>query len=1439
MANEKNGIDIKKAAATKVEATPVERPDLVGNIRFPQAPDYVRNLFEKTRAGTPVVRPDDLVALRVETRNLEIIPNGGAPRLRKKGSGASHLILHFPPQSFAEETFFEQRPPTLTDPAPKPGEPPKPTPSGSDPLRPPPVRARIANESRLVFTVPEGFDIEYSLASILAACRDLPLKVSAAAKPRVAKPRPLHIGDLLDKAVIKGLPIRRQAALASAVVNTMRIGAMGDMTTLQARQFSVGAGFKSPPGLVDKNPPGLSRIPPGQISTNPGLTLLPPQPAEPDATTTSIEMPWRLILSPHEGGRWRHASAAVTSAATHRTELWHSRLVTPHDGKEIEPPYPDPNRTTRAIWALGGEGTEAARNLANAPAPMQSEWPTPPGDKLPKPDTNPFRTTLDNFDRYQIAHLSANFRYPNYTPEPLDTNMMMLTALGGFLDSRGAWDPPGLSVEEWVHRSTMGRDHYVRVVYRGFLFPFGHRVSLVKVSERKFHNGKATAEQTAGNVAYLRQRLFMIIREKERTFEDSAFLNAIENASGIRLARQFPFTRVKLLTETTPDLGNPQASDIVSNGYSFGQSMFWPYVNDQPFHFQCAATDLDGRRVVFDLPMIFMDNTLAGPRNASNQPLYDGPNGAEHYARIAMDAFNAAGPAFNTATLDWQRVALAPGLKSGDTSVQVQEMKFGGFTEAGNQNLRTFSDGLMRPVWVPKVSQAKARIGPVAHLSGAQSPHTLTYNSTYLRVGFDPTPETGNRGEVFLDVLAGSGPNLDFSSQGDKSGGFVQPNLKPAALSRLAGPLMSDPADFIKGKMPQGAGFPTSLSDLPLPFLFGCIPLGALIEAVSDVVGGSDKVPKFGSEAGTQVESFINSLVRLFEFVTSIASQPAGIADAALAVFKATLQDLIQQAQAYAAAQVQPVINAIETAQDRIEDLVNDVQALLDKAIDAANSAPELSNLPTSISALRTAINNVKTAANASPGGVSLPAGFKQSILNAAQKLSVLLDQLDQLQALITSGKSLWDALSAIVGDPEVLSNLFNDPDGLATRIDALGDAMGGFRTALEGFDLLDGAPRNAVIAALKGVEDVLEGVEDLLKLVEMLTGDELTIRFDWNPEISSWSLDGSTDYLFVANDKKGLVVAVEAKVKKNGSSSPKVGVVCGLKHFDLVLIAPASFLELNFEKIEFSVDSSAKMNVDVLLSDIKFLGPLSFVETLRDLIPLDGFSDPPYLDITPQGIDAGFDIALPSITCGVLNIANISLGAGFTVPFIGQPLSVRFNFCRRDQPFLLTVYIFGGGGFFGVTIDPQGVQLLEASFEFGAAFSIDFGVASGGVHVMAGIYFRMEQTDASLTGYFRLGGHVDVLGIITASIELYLELRYEFSSGKCVGKAELTIEISLFIFSGSVTITCERKFAGSNGDPSLRQMLGYKPELTLEEELLQIDEAAQYAWREHLEAFA
>jgi hypothetical protein len=1401
-------------------------------VPIPFEPDTVKNIFEPGRAGRPVVRPEDLLALRIELKNILITP-GSPPRLTAQGNAAK-LILHFPPQAITEETFFEVPPPDFEPPAegsegehPHPYIQEKPEPaSGSDPLRKPPIRARVADESRLVFKVPAGTVIDYTLEAILAACAEFEMVVAANARPRSVRRRYFRLKDLFDRNVLQNLAPKSRAALAAQAIGALRISSAagsGDIVTLRARQARGGRVFREVPDDLT-----------GAI-TRP--TRYRPRPKRPSATTTAIELPWRLIISPHSGARWRHATTPASSEFTGRTELWHTRMVTPQsDGNEIMPPNPDPNRTIRAIWARSGTGWEAMQ------PPMQGNWPDPtaelPNPKaLPKPGTNPFRMPMDNFDRCQVVHLSSNFSVTDYRPEAVDTNLLMLSSLGGWLDSRGAWDPPGLSVEEWVHRASMARDHYVKVVYRGFLFPFGHRVSLVKVSERKFHNGGATSEQEPGNPAYLRQRYFLIIREKIRTFDDALFRATKSKDHSVVFANQFPFSRVEILLDSTPDLNKPEDDEVAGKG----QLMFWPNVGGSPFRFPCVGTDLDGRRVAFDLPMIFLDNTQACPRyfDEDTETLKAGFYAAEENARLAKDAYDQA-PGKNNADFDGQRLALAAPLKSGDTSVEAIDVVFGGETSEtglfGNTSLRNYSNDLSRPVFVPKIVSVKARIGVMANLTGTADTNSLTWNAHFLRHGFNKdASQEPNCGEVFVDV-AGQG-KMDFSSQGDKSGGFMQPNLKPLALSRSAGPVTSDVQNFIDGKLDPGAGFSdVSLADLPLPLLFGCIPLAKIIQAVTSHLDEPEKVPKFVQEGGSQVETFINTLVRLYGMVHDLVTDPASVAQGLIDQAKLTLNDQVAQSQAYATALVQPVVQKINELDTAITQVKSRLQALAGLAIDTVDSAPDFISLPTDVANARARIAELKTLANAQVNGVSLPAGFRQSVLNLCDKLDKGLEALEDLATLIAAGKELYEALDAIVGDPAGLGDLFSDSSALSAKLDEVADAVGIFRTALAGFDLLNGAVKTTLLNALQDLEDIFNAVGTL---IELLAGDELTIRFDWNPEISSFPTAQGKE-IFRANDKRGLLVAVEGKVKKNGSSTPKISVVCSLRSFDLVLIAPASFIELQFDRIEFSVDSKAKMDVDVLLNEIKFVGPLSFVETLKDLIPLDGFSDPPYLDITPRGIDAGFDIALPTVAVGVLNISNLSLGAGFTVPFIGQPLAVRFNFCTREQPFQLTVYMFGGGGFFGVTIDPSGVQILEAAFEFGAAISVNFGVASGGVEVMAGIYFRIENDNAMLAGYFRLGGHVDVLGLITASLELYLELSYETSSGKCKGMAQLTIEISVFIFSGSVTITCERKFAGANGDPSLRQMMGLNPALTLEDELDLINgPGVDYAWRDYVEAFA
>jgi len=126
-------------------------------------------------------------------------------------------------------------------------------------------------------------------------------------------------------------------------------------------------------------------------------------------------------------------------------------------------------------------------------------------------------------------------------------------------------------------------------------------------------------------------------------------------------------------------------------------------------------------------------------------------------------------------------------------------------------------------------------------------------------------------------------------------------------------------------------------------------------------------------------------------------------------------------------------------------------------------------------------------------------------------------------------------------------------------------------------------------------------------------------------------------------------------------------------------------------------------------------------------------------------------------------------------------------------------------------------VKSIEASLEFGASLVLDLGVASGGVTIMAGFYFKIEGKDFTLTGYFRALGSMSVLGIISVSVEFYLGLTYESKrldpphkphEGHLWGEARLTLKISIAFFSISVGVSLQKEFAGS--DPTFRQLMAF-----------------------------
>ena len=159
------------------------------------------------------------------------------------------------------------------------------------------------------------------------------------------------------------------------------------------------------------------------------------------------------------------------------------------------------------------------------------------------------------------------------------------------------------------------------------------------------------------------------------------------------------------------------------------------------------------------------------------------------------------------------------------------------------------------------------------------------------------------------------------------------------------------------------------------------------------------------------------------------------------------------------------------------------------------------------------------------------------------------------------------------------------------------------------------------------------------------------------------------------------------------------------------------------------------------------------------------------------------------------------------TLPFApGRPATVQFALSRRDDPFQISVSIFGGAGYFSLTASTSASQGLtvEAALEFGGIAELDLIVVKGGVHLLVGVYLSMGPQDLIIEGHLRLGGYVDVLGLVSVSIEFYLALEYDAGRKVLAGTGRLTIGIKLLFYSDSFSFEIKREIA-FGGAPSLR----------------------------------
>lgn len=512
---------------------------------------------------------------------------------------------------------------------------------------------------------------------------------------------------------------------------------------------------------------------------------LPPNPApgapvEPKPHQTALEVPFRLILSPHEREGWAHSVEPVEHGLW--TELWHTRLA-----NRVRPPGPDSewrvvesdtaDLTVRAVWA---EFPGALPSAANDTADLQPGAPYPPADPAKAK-----RSALTPHARYDLVRLSSDFTpykdpTDNRWPDPIDVRRLMMSSLGAWIDVHGVWEARQKAdgwlsaLESWRHRGTMGRDHYVVTVERGVTAEGGHGAAWITVTERKFER---TADQPGSRGAQLRKRTFIMFRQPVREYPESLDLPA-------NTPRRFPFRKVRVVTLVSPDLD--AKTEFVAGG-----DAWVPSVGGQPVRFHFRGTDWAGRDVDYSCPVVFIAD--------SNKGLRDAGYVTKVVAEFEKQAVNL--PSWR-ANCQGRRIVVAPQQAAGDTAITVTELAIGGVVA----NADSFDAVVERgeAPFYPYARRIYAELPEIRALSGKSlAGPAFTYADAYVNSGFGGT---ANPGEVFL-ARDDTAPAVDLRFRADSAGGVVTPDIQIGGLSRKRGPIAGKAGDAAMEKFDPKAMF--------------------------------------------------------------------------------------------------------------------------------------------------------------------------------------------------------------------------------------------------------------------------------------------------------------------------------------------------------------------------------------------------------------------------------------------------------------------------------------------------------------------------------------------------------------------------------------------------------------------------------------------------------
>ncbi|MER9102641.1 hypothetical protein NKH95_01700 [Mesorhizobium sp. M0848] len=409
-----------------------------------------------------------------------------------------------------------------------------------------------------------------------------------------------------------------------------------------------------------------------------------------------------------------------------------------------------------------------------------------------------------------------------YRPKALGVTELSLTALGGTFVADTDFSPPAsarvkdgalfdaFALERWSQATVLGRDVRVEAVYKGFLFPLGHRASLVKLTERRM----MPVEPKGPPVAFLVQRFFLRIGKPDKKYPAAGQPNG---------GRTWPPGRVDILTRVTPDLLDPADSSPEQDGTHETRSgriylrpvdkptqtlpglVFWPRVSPGEGGEVQFELQIDQRGTPARMPLIFVDNTAVNDEQALKALTvwYNGladvtppnwrtvlPLGGSKRRYAAEQEPDAT----SFETLDW---TIKSEGRQTDLITVDREKGFGFHNETFTST--PLMAGVDQPPFYPIMASGNVRITQIERMTGGGVSWTpIIFDHEYRAFGFPPddrlkakaTPGADERAaktDIYIDIRGET--KLDIRRAGDRIGGPARPDTTFKGVSRSRGPI--------------------------------------------------------------------------------------------------------------------------------------------------------------------------------------------------------------------------------------------------------------------------------------------------------------------------------------------------------------------------------------------------------------------------------------------------------------------------------------------------------------------------------------------------------------------------------------------------------------------------------------------------------------------------